>query len=367
MKIEFLTENMERVLPLLVKIFPTHTQIPVLSNILLEATKEGFFMSATDLEMATRIKIPAKIEEEGSTTVSGKHFSDVMNSLSKGRVKLEKKEEKIVLSSKDGTITFQTIPAEEFPKVLENKGTHIHSFTQKDIQDIFANVVFVASTDESRPELTGIYIVQKDTTLDVVATDGYRMSLERIANKKVLENEKGIIVSAKLITELLSLKEEGTIEMSVFEEGNQVLFEAGSIILVGRLIHGTFPSYERVIPQETKTTITFQKEEFLHALRLSSVFARESANIVKLTIKEGKMLFFARSQGVGEGEIAIDVIQEGDDNDISFNVKYLTDLLRNIQDPTISLAFNSPTEAALFTLPKNKTFLHVIMPVRVQE
>ncbi len=366
MKIEFLTENIEKFLPMLVKIVPSHAQVPVLSHLLLETDGAHFYISATDLEIGMKVKIPAKIEEEGAITVSGKHFAEVISSLSKGKVKLETEQENVVLSSSDGKMVFQTIPKEEFPELFAEKGEKIRTFTQKEIKDIFARLPFAASIDESRPQLTGVYINQKDDHTDFVATDGFRLSLKRIKEKGMLDEDKGLILSAKLMNEVLSLKEE-QVEMYVYEAGNQVLFETPNVIVIGRLIHGDFPQYERVIPEENKTKVTVAKDEFAQALRLSSVFAKESANIVKLVISGGKILFLTRSSGIGEGEITVDAKQEGEDNEISFNVKYLNDLLRNVDAKQITMEINSPLESALFKVDNDPDFLHVIMPVRVQE
>ena len=155
--------------------------------------------------------------------------------------------------------------------------------------------------------------------------------------------------------------------MYLYSEGNQVVFETADVTFVGRLIHGTFPNYERVLPKAAATVISLSVDEFLSAIKLSSVFARESANIAKISIKDGVLTIEAKSSGIGEGEARVNVVQKGPDAAISFNVKFLTDLLRNIDDKEILMELNTPTDPALFKTSKDSEFLHVIMPVRVQE
>ncbi len=366
MKAQLLIENIEPFLSSLAKALPNHSPVPVLLNILIEATHKGIYISATDLELGIKVKVNGKIDEEGSVTVPGKQFIEIINSLPKGKVTLTYEKEAVTLESSGGKIVLQTIPKEEFPNLFEEKGEKVYSFSKAELKDIFTKIIFAASTDDSRPELTGVYISQKEDHIDFVATDGYRLSLKRVSGKQILETDNGIIVSSKFIAEALTLNSD-TMDFYVYSEGNQVLLEADNTILVGRLIQGNFPNYERVIPQEGSTSAVIDIEEFSKSIKLAAVFARESANIVRIRIADKQLSLFSRSSGIGEGDIQIAVEQTGEDNEIAFNVKFLSDLLRVAGEKRITLAINGPLESALFTLEKDTDFLHVIMPVRVQE
>lgn len=365
MKAEFLIENIEKFLPVLVKILPVHSQIPVLSNLLIETNSSGIFLYATNLEIGIRVKIPGKVEEDGSTTVPGKQFLEALASLPKDKVVLTLDKDLLNLKCRDNTISFQTIVKEEFPAIFEEKGEKIHEFSEAELQEVFSGVIFAASTDESRPELTGILLSQKEEDIDFVATDGFRLSLKRIKNKKILTGEP-LILPARLIAEALGVKR-GALTMYIEGKARQVMFETEDVILVGRLISGNFPNYERVIPREGKTTITLDVQEFLQKLRLASIFARDAANIIKTTIEDGRVVIKARASGVGEGEIQISGKQTGEANEIAFNIKFLMDLLRNISSKEIIMQVSSPIEPALFKTAEDEGFLHIIMPVRVQE
>lgn len=367
MRVGFLIENTESFLPTLIKILPVHSQIPVLSNVLLEAESDGFYISATNLEIGVRIKIPAKIENVGAITVPGKQFIEALASLPKDKVLISLEKESLVLKCRDNKVVFQTIAREEFPNLFEQKGEKIHAFSEQELKDIFLKLVFAVSLDESRPELTGILLSQKEDRIDFVATDGFRLSLKRFKNKKILEGGENLILPARLISEAMSIKTDKEITMYVYKKANQVLLEAEGVILVGRLINGEFPNYERVIPSESKTTVVADTEDFIQKIRLSSIFARDAANIVKIKIEDGKIKMYTRSSGVGEGEIELEGKQEGDDNEIAFNIKFLSDLLRNISGKTVSMELSSSVEPALFRTEEDRDFLHIIMPVRVQE
>ncbi len=367
MKIEFLLENIEKHLSSLGKILPIHSQVPVLSNLLLEATSTGFFISATNLEIGIKIKIPAKIEEEGATTIPGKQFIEVLGSLPKEKISLYDEKNNLIVKCRDNKVSFQTIGKEEFPNIFEEKGESISVFDSEEINRIFSKTTFAVAVDESRPELTGVLLSQGEDGIDFVATDGFRLSLTRLAGKKILENGERLILPARVIQEVIGLKATSKIEMFVYQKANQVIFETDDVTLVGRLISGDFPNYERVIPKSSKTKIVVDHDDFVQKIKLSSVFARDAANIIRLKVEDGKIKVFAKTSGLGEGEVLLDGEKTGEDNEIAFNVKFLSDLLRNVNGKTVSLELSSPVEPAIFKTDNDKNFLHIIMPVRVQE
>lgn len=367
MRVGFLTENIENFLPILTKILPVHSQIPVLSNLLLEAEREGFYVSATNLEIGVRIKIPAKIDEKGATTVPGKQFVETLASLPKDKASIVLEKENLLLNCRNNKIIFQTISRDEFPSILDQKGERVYTFGDEELRQVFSKLVFAVSRDESRPELTGILLSQKNGDMDLVATDGFRLSLKRLKNKKILKEKESLILPSRLILEAISAKATHGTTMYVYKKANQVLLETEDMVLVGRLINGEFPNYERVIPSATKTSIVTEREDFIQKLRLVSIFARDAANIVKIRVEDGKVKMHARSSGVGEGEIELEGEQEGDDNEIAFNIGFLLDLLRNLPEKTISMELSSAVEPALFKTEEDEEFLHIIMPVRVQE
>lgn len=368
MEVEFLVENIGRFIPLITKILPSHAQIPVTSNVLLKTTKKDFFVYATDLEFGIRVRVPAKIIKEGEITVPGRQFIEIVNSIPQGKVGLLQDKDKVVINFLGNNVSFQTIPAGEFPALFEEKGEKISGFDKKEFGEIFSKQIFAASQDETRPALTGILLSQKKGFFDLVATDGYRMSLLRKKGKRLFEQEKNIILPTKLIDEAILLKEEGG-EVIMYENarGNQVLLEVGGVILAGRQIAGEFPDYEKVVPLDHRTRIRLEREEFLQALKVALVFAREGANIVRLKTEDKTIKIFSRSEGIGEGEAMLDVEQEGDNNEIAFNIKFLLDFLRNIEGERIVFEMSGPLEPAVFRQEKDPDFLHVIMPVRVQE
>lgn len=368
MKASVLTENLQEHLSLVGKVIPAHSSVPVLSSILLEATKEGILLSATDLEFGITITVPAKVEEEGGVLIPGKQFIEVVNSLGHEKALIYQEKDQIHLEAQTGKFTFQGVPKDEFPKMFEEKGVVVEEFTREEFVAIFSRLTFAVSTDDARPHLTGVYMTEKDSETHFVATDGYRLSLVSSKQKEVGEGfSGGIIISPQLINDALSLKTTSKITMYTYIQGNQVILETDGVSLIGRLIEGTYPEYTRVIPEGSTTSITVSVEDFQKAVRAISVFARENANVVSIKVVDNTLVLSVPSTSIGEAESIVEGVQEGPGGNISFNIKYLSDLLRVAISKTITMGIQSPFDPAIFTVSQEKEFLHVIMPVRVQE
>lgn len=362
MKIVILPENLSTYAPLINKILPSHSQIPILSNVLLEATKEGFYVKTTDLEIGAQIKIAAKIEVEGAVTVPGREFIEIITSLPKDKVSISLDKDIVTVSCRNNNIQLNTISGSEFPQLFREKGVEVERFTRKEFVEIFSCLIFSVSLEDSRPQLGGVFMDNKEGSVNFVSTDGYRMSVKTHSQNN--KNKENMIVSTSLINEVMSLKGEEDVVLYVNKNESQVIFEVGDAIIVGRMIEGIFPDYEKVMPKTSTTSVVFNREDLLQHVKLASVFARESSNIAALEVLSGKLKITSRTQGVGEGEMVIDCQTQGEPNKISFNIKYLMDVLRNVSGEEMVLGLTSASEPAVFSTP-NKEFVHVIMPIQV--
>lgn len=362
MKVSFLTENITNYLPLLGKVIPTNTQLPILSNILLAADKTGLSLRATSMESGVEIKIPAKTETDGTISVPGKEFIEVLNNLPKDKVSLTLKDGTLELSCRGSKVLLNTISAAEFPSLYKEKGVEVIKFDENEFRNVFSYLTFCVSHEETRPQLGGVYIDKKGDLLNFVATDGYRMS---VVSVPALKNkiEEGLIVSSELINEALTIKSKNEIILYLNKDENQILFEIGEVLLVGRMIGGSFPDYERVIPKESATKVVFDREQMLQNVKLSSVFAKDISNIVKVEVKDGEVWLSTSTEGIGEGKAVMEGKQTGEDAVVSFNVKYLQDLVRTLSEDTIVMGLNSSNEPAVFEV-EGKKFKHVIMPIQ---
>lgn len=379
MKLYLLSENLQKKINLINKGISTRTQLPILSNILLKAEKGKLLIESTDLELGIQIEIPVNIEEEGETTIPAKPFSDLINILIEEKISLQTKKGSLEVKTTKTKNTFQTISSEEFPKLFEEKGNLLMTLKKKIIQKELPKILISVSLDLGRPALSGILLKQEEKDkLLFVATDGYRLSLKHniISNKKEEKKEEinSLIVPARIFREVLSLKEglstsrqEGEdINIYTSLQKNQILFESNGTIIVGRLIDSEFPNYEKIIPISSQTKAVFNKEEMQKAVKICAIFARESANIIKFNIKKDKIILSANTQQTGENIAEVDAKIEGEENEIAFNARYLLDFLASLEEEELIFEMTNPLNPGVFKIKDDPTFLHLIMPIRVQ-
>lgn len=375
MRLTTLQENLAKGLSVVSRSVSTRAQLPILGNILLTTDKGRLKLSATNLETGINYWIGAKIEKEGTISIPAKVFLEFVSSLPAQKVELEVKENSLEVVCGSCQASFVGMPAAEFPPVPTLKAKEKYTFSSAEFCQSISQVAFSAATDEGRPVLTGVLLKIEDKDLLMVATDGYRLSLKRISGMKGLaemeEFKKGLIIPSRTLTEVAKVahsEEEGkTIGLSIDGESKQIIFSTPEAEIVSRLIEGEFPEFDKVIPDEEETTITLEKEDFIRSVRVAAIFARESANIVRLEIGQETLKVSANTAQVGSNVSEVEVKTKGKENQIAFNSRYLMEFLGSLGGERIVFKMTSALNPGLFALEGDKSFLHVIMPVRVQE
>lgn len=372
MKVSFLSENIEKKIVFVNHAISNRAQLPILLNFLLIAKKGKLFISATDLEIGIEISVPANIEEEGGTTVPAKTFLDLLSNIPKGKVVIFTKEKNLILESGKIKTVFQTISQEEFPKIYEEKGEKRAVIRKATIEKEFSKVVFAASQDSGRPALSGVLIKKeknRENGVVLVATDGYRLSLKRetsVVEEGGALEETSLLVPARIIKELISIKDGERVELFSSKKNNQILFFQEDIVLTGRLIEAEFPNYEKIIPTDFSTRAIIEKSDLQAAVRTCSVFARETTNIIKFSLKKDEMIISANAPSIGESIMGVEAKMEGEENEIAFNARYLLEFLSNVGGENIVFEMSGPLNPGVFKIEKDDTFLHIIMPIRIQ-
>lgn len=373
MKVDCLQENLQKSLSLVARIASQKGQLPALLNVLLSAKKNSFSLWATDLDLGIRVETPAKIEEEGEITVPAKLLFEFVSSLLPGKVELEAKGTTLGLKTQNQKASFSGIPASEFPTFDDKKGVFLLSLEGDSLRKIIKNIAYAASSDESRPILSGVLLKSDGKNCFFVATDGYRLSFKEI-NEKTKEGKGfALIIPARLLKELGFLidKEDGEgktrVDVFITPQQNQIRFGVGGGVLVGRLIEGEFPNFEKIIPQGAATTAVVDREELLKSIKIASVFARDSANIIKLAIKKDGFLISANAPQIGENQSLVEAQVKGDENKIAFNGRYLLEFLVNLEEKELIFEMTGSLNPCIFKVKGESSFFHLIMPVRIQE
>jgi DNA polymerase III subunit beta len=370
MKVTVLQEDFSKALAIASRFTSPKVQLPVLANVLLTAEKNSLLLSATNLEISVCLSTGCEIEEEGSITIPARTLFDIVTNLAKGKVTLETKGDTVSINAKGFKSTVTGMNASDFPGVPKMLGKISFPLSSKDFSDALSKVMPAVSIDESRPILTGVLFIFNEAKMQLVATDGFRLSKKALSTES--KGDSRIIVPKGILAELIRLKDEDEkIELSYTKEDNQLIVRVGKSIISSRLIDGDFPDFERIIPKSTTMAITLGTADFARAVKIASVFARDSANVVKLKVNKKSVEVMAESSQKGNQstELDADVKVSGDVSDnfvIAFNCKFLEDFINSAAGDEIEIDCTDPSAPCVFKDLSSPEFLHIIMPIRLQ-
>lgn len=369
MKATVVLDNLLKKTPFLNTVVSPRPPLPILSGILIEAKKGKLTFSTTDLETGVTTEAPASIEGEGRAVVSAAPFLETLSNLKEEKIQIEKKETLLFLTGKRTRASFVTMDEAEFPKLFDEKGEEALILRKEEADKEMAGVIFAASPDAGRPALSAVMLRQDKDGLLMVATDSHRLSLNVAPSVKMKASpsRKQFLVPAKIIKLIVSQGGSDDVHVFVLEKNNQIIFSFGETTLVGRLIDAEFPDFAKIIPEEHSLRAEFEKAEFLSALKIASVFARDNANIVRLAVKKDGILISSKSQNMGEDMVEVEAKVVGEENEIAFNSRYLLEFLQNISGDQIIFEMQGPLNPGVFKVSGNPNFIHLIMPIRVSE
>ncbi len=371
MNIQVLQEDLIKALNTSSHFVSTKPQLPILGNFLLEVGNLKLGIRATNLEMSVSSTIGAKIEKEGSVAIPAKTFLEIISNLRNGPVSLILEKEQLIVENADFKGQLTTNPVNDFPKipnVIDSK----KSFTLESSKliDTLSEILFSCSQDETRPILTGVLFIFKDKKITLVSSDGFRLSKKEISLEKALSSKiegKKIVIPRSSLIELTKIaKEEKLLIFELKEDENQLIIKIGETFVTSRLIEGEFPNFEKIIPSSSTTRVFLSKEDLKRAIKLSSVFARADGGVVKITINEDSVQISSQNAAVGKDVSKVEAKVEGGILDISFNFKFLEEFLNQVEGEGVEINLTDSVSPAIFVDPKNKEFLHLIMPVRIQ-
>jgi len=367
MKCQLLQENLIKALTRTGRIISSKTQLPVLQNALLSTEDGRLRVTTSNMEMSISTFVGAKTEKEGSACVSSKLLTELVTSLPQETITIEDKEGSLLVSTTRTHATLAETPASEFPPV-DIKNKRQDTFLDAPVLlGALGNVLFAAATDEGRPVLTGVKLTTQDGELTLVATDGYRLSVKKVAYKT--EKPIDMIVPARALGEVVKIaSEEKEIEELSFGKtaDGQLSLSTKDTTILARLIDGEFPDYVRIIPKTHTTSMVVDKNEFLQAVKSASIFARDNSNIIKLAISKDGIIISANTPQVGQNTVNVDAKTKGDDAEIAFNSRFLLEFLNNFQEDELRFEMTGSLNPGVFKPVKDDSFLHIIMPVRVQ-
>ena len=369
MKLQVLQEELSKALNTCSRFASSRIQLPVLANILFKAQKNKLLAYATNLETSISISLGAKVEEPGEITIPSKLITELISHLGPGQLSLETDKETLIIKSSGFNSTIPGMNSADFPHVPDEIGLDSIKLPPEKFTEGLSSVLFATSTDEIRPVLTGVLMIMRENNLVLVATDGFRLSQKKIKVDK-LDEEKKVIIPKNVLSELSRLATSGeAINFSYKKSENQVVFAVQNYVLSSRVIEGEFPDFEKIIPRKTNIKVNPDREDLLRAVKLSSVFARDAANVIKVKITKGEIEVSAESHQSGMEKTKVEAKIEAEGSAellIAFNYRFLEDFLGVVKSNDVQMEFSDPNAPALFLDPKDTEFLHIIMPVRLQ-
>lgn len=371
MKIELLQENLTKGLSVVSRSVSTKATMPVLSHVLISATKQGVFLSSTNLETGVKFLVPAKVIEEGTLTVPARIILEYCVSLPAGKMALSSEGGQLLVNSGGFEAKIDGMSASEFPKLPTFPKNNLITFTKSDFVKAMSLVGFSAAVDEGRPVLTGVKTVVSSSGVVFAATDGYRLSVLNLKTDRKIEGELSMIIPSRSMVEvarvLADVEEKTAVVFSLTEEKNQAVFLVGNVELSTRLIEGSFPNFEKIIPSAFSVNAEVSKEGLLKAVRAASVFAKDSANIIKLGFEDsGRIVVSANAPQVGSNVAVVEAKVKGKNVEIAFNSRFLVEFLANAGADLVEFATEGSLNPGVFKLAGQPEYLHIIMPVRVQ-
>lgn len=339
---------------------------PILQGILIQAEKDSLIFTGTDLEIGIRCQVPAQIIEEGSAVLPAKLFGEFVRKLPDTDISLILKDGSINIHYYNSDIMLRTFDSEEYPVLPDLMDTNSFILPAQLLQSMIKQTVFAASTDEGRPIFNGILMQIENQKIHLVGTDSHRLAVK----KAELDNNPNLnfngIIPSKTLSEIYRLLREEDEEVHIQFNKSQVSFQFGNVHFLSRLIDGIFPDYNLVIPKFCETKMLVKTSVFTDSVERASLLSRDSTlgvNIIRLRMTES-VLFLEQKSEVGNISEQMEVEIEGKELAISFNSKYLLDVLKVINTEEMIIELSGTNSPGIIRPLDDTNYVYVILPVR---
>jgi DNA polymerase-3 subunit beta len=347
--------------------------LPITSNVLLASEDGRLKISATNLEIAISTWIDAGVTEEGAITLPSKLLSEFVDSLPGEPIDLTVKHGSHTAHVTCGRYqaTIRGMDAGDFPVIPSAEEQAAASIQATLLKEMIEQVAFAAAIDDTRPTLTGVLATFAGNQLTMVATDGFRLAMRSGDLGAPAAGDFGVLIPSRTLTELGKILPDGgdPVEIAVTPNRNQVVFRTTDLLVVSRLIEGTFPNYRQIIPAKFSTKIVVSTGELLKATKIASFFSRDNSNVITLEIQPGgeagvgNVVVSGAAAELGEDRGEIDAVVNGSGAKISFNSRYVADVLGAVQSAQVGLEVTGVNSACVFKPIDSVEYTHVVMPM----
>ena len=366
MKFTITREQLQAGLNAVAAAIPAKTTLPVLSNVLVEATKHGLRLSGTDLDIAVSTTVPADVDAEGSVTLPAKKLADITRELPSAPIRITAAgEQRVSIECGRSKFKLLGLPREEFPSFPAVKFDGAWKAQAGVVHKLVGHVAFAASTEESRPILNGVLWELRPDRMRMVATNGHRLAKMDVPASG--GSTADLIVPPKALEQIRRLFPADA-EIEIAKSDNHLGFRSATTLVFSRLIEGPYPNYEQVIPRENDKVATVDKEAMAGALRRMSVVASDQTHRIRLAFSSGAVKFSVQTPDLGEAQDELAVTYEGEPLEIGFNATYLLEILKFMPTDEVRVTFKAPERAATVEpvgWNDPASFMALVMPLRL--
>lgn len=367
MRISCTKEQLNHAVQTVQKAIATKTPMPILTGIYLAAFDNKIELQATNYEIGISCTIDAIVEEPGNIVISGRYFQELVRKLPGDTIEIASnlEDRTIQITSNQAQFNLLSLPAEEFPVLKKPTSDTIITVKDNILRELIKKTVFACANDESRPIFTGALLEINQHEINMVATNTHRLAIKKDHIGHNTDNVK-MIIPAKILNELARIMiSDIPMDVTIYYQKNQVSFGFDNVYIISRLIEGQFPDYNKVIPANFATSITIDTHSFMDAVERVSLLARDGDyNIIKLAFKNDCVIITSNNPDIGKACETVPTIMQGNEVEIAFNAKYVTDILKNINSEKLIFSLNTPLSPASVKPIDDETYNYIITPVR---
>ncbi len=345
--------------------------IPILSNVLIEAADGRLSLTTTDMDLAMVESVEADIAESGAITTPAHTLYDIVRKLPDGAqiaLEYDGTEQKLSLASGRSRFVLACLPREEFPVMAEDDMPHKFVLSAQDLKSLIDKTRFAISTEETRFYLNGIYMHVPEAdpqALIAVATDGHRLARVRLPLPEGAADIPGVIIPRKTVNEIRKLLDELDEPVQISLSESKIRFEIPGSVLSSKLIDGTFPDYDRVIPKQNDKDLEIDAHLFAEAIDRVSTISNEKSRAVKLVVDTDRVTLSVTSPDNGSATEEVAAGYTSETIEIGFNARYVLDIMGQVKGDTVKVSFADASAPTLVQDNTDDTALYVLMPMRV--
>lgn len=373
MKFKINQDHFSNGLQQVLNVVATRSTMPILSNVLIEASDGHISLTTTNLDLGIRCRIKAEVEESGGITLPVRKLATIVRELPQSDIFIETgNNNQAKITSGGSLFRIMGISIEEFPPLPTFENRHVFELSQEDIVSMLKSVSYGQSTDENRYILNGVYFSFADEKLTLVATDGRRLALTALETEISEDNTGSLILPAKTVAELERLLGKGEKVKIAFND-RQVAFEIAidaddsglvdELYLVSKIVEGKYPNYRQVIPKETEHRVKVERELMLECVHRAALVTSDKSNSVRLKVSKNLLEISGSSSEYGESHESMAIAYDGPEVQVAFNPQFLMEPLKALTKDEVFFEFKDEMSPGLFKTLDN--FICVIMPLRL--